>query len=112
MWKKKVLYISVIFILIFNMIGIVYADDELEELIENEELNESISVSNESTDELIINSRIGVIYDRKSGRVIWGKNDNKRVAMASTTKIMTCIIVLENANLNNRISLQALYRNR
>lgn len=107
MWKKKVLYISVIFILIFNMIGIVYADDELEELIENEELNESISVSNESTDELIINSRIGVIYDRKSGRVIWGKNDNKRVAMASTTKIMTCIIVLENANLNEEVTVSS-----
>lgn len=103
MWKKKVLYISVIFILIFNMIGIVYADDELEEFLENEELNESISVSNESTDEPIINSRIGVIYDRKSGRVIWGKNDNKRSAMASTTKIMTCIIVLENSNLNDEI---------
>ena len=107
MWKKKVLYISVIFILIFNMIGIVYADDELEELLENEELNESISVSNESTDEPIINSRIGVIYDRKSGRVIWGKNDNKRVAMASTTKIMTCIIVLENANLNEEVTVSS-----
>lgn len=107
MWKKKVLYISVIFILIFNMIGIVYADDELEEFLENEELNESISVSNESTDEPIINSRIGVIYDRKSGRVIWGKNDNKRSAMASTTKIMTCIIVLENANLNEEVTVSS-----
>lgn len=105
MWKKKVLYILVIFMLIFNMIGIVYADDELEEFLENEELNESISVSNESTDEPIINSRIGVIYDRKSGRVIWGKNENKRSAMASTTKIMTCIIVLENANLNDEITV-------
>lgn len=107
MWKKKVLYILVIFILIFNMMGIVYADDELEEFIESEELSETISVSNENSDEPIINSRTGVIYDRKSGRILWEKNANKRVAMASTTKIMTCIIVLENANLNDEVTVSS-----
>lgn len=107
MCKKKVLYILTIIILIFNIVGICYADDELEEFLENDELNEWISVSNESTDELTINSRIGVIYDRKSGRVIWGKNNNKRVAMASTTKIMTCIIVLENASLNDEVTVSS-----
>lgn len=105
MWKKKILYILVIFTFIFNITGIVYADDELEELLESDDLNQSISVSSESTNEPIINSRIGVIYDRKSGKVIWGKNDNKRSAMASTTKIMTCIIVLENANLNDKVTV-------
>lgn len=105
MLKKKFLYILVILILIFNMIGIVYADDEIEELLKNDELSDTISVSNESTDEPIINSKAGLIYDRKSGTVIWGKNENKRVAMASTTKIITCIIVLENANLNDEITV-------
>lgn len=105
MWKKKVLSILLIFILIFGIAEIKYADDELEEILENDELNDAISVSNESTDEPIINSRIGVIFDRKSGRVIWGKNENKRSAMASTTKIMTCLIVLENANLNDEITV-------
>lgn len=105
MWKKKILYILVIFTFIFNITGIIYADDELEELLESDDLNQSISVSSESTNEPIINSRIGVIYDRKSGKVIWGKNDNKRSAMASTTKIMTCIIVLENANLSDKVTV-------
>lgn len=107
MWKKKVLYIVTIIILIFNIIGICYADDELEEFLENDELNQSISVSSEDVNEPIINSRIGLIYDRKSGKVIWGKNDNKRSAMASTTKIMTCIIVLENANLNDEVTVSS-----
>lgn len=105
MWKRKVLSILLIFILIFGIAEIKYADDELEEILENDELNDAISVSNESTDEPIINSRIGVIFDRKSGRVIWGKNENKRSAMASTTKIMTCLIVLENTNLNDEITV-------
>lgn len=107
MWKKKTLYILVILTLIFNLIGIVYADDEIEDILENDELSETISVSNENKDEPIINSKAGLIYDRKSGRVIWGKNENKRVAMASTTKIMTCIIVLENTNLNDEVTVSS-----
>lgn len=107
MWKKKTLYILVILILIFNLIGIVYADDEIEDILENDELNETISVSNENKDEPIINSKSGLIYDRKSERVMWGKNYNKRVAMASTTKIMTCIIVLENSNLNDEVTISS-----
>lgn len=107
MWKKKILYSLVVLTLIFNTIGIAYADDELEEALENDELKEVISVSSENTDEPVLNSRIGVIYDKKSGRVIWGKKENKRVAMASTTKIMTCIVVLENANLNEEVTISA-----
>lgn len=103
MWKKKVIFILTSIILVFNIIQITYADDELEDFLENDNIDESVSVFNKSFDEPSINSRVGVIYDRKSGRVIWEKNSNKRVAMASTTKIMTCIIVLENANLNDEV---------
>lgn len=103
MWKKKVIFILTSIILVFNIIQITYADDELEDFLEDDNIDESVSVFNESLDEPSINSRVGVIYDRKSGRVIWEKNSNKRVAMASTTKIMTCIIVLENANLNDEV---------
>ena len=35
--------------------------------------------------------------------VIWGKNEHKKSAMASTTKIMTAILVIENCNLNETI---------
>lgn len=107
MWKKKVLSILLIFILIFSIEQISYADDELEDVLENEDLNEAINVSSESINEPSISSRIAVIYDRKSGRVIWGKNENRRSAMASTTKIMTCIVVLENANLQDEITVSS-----
>lgn len=89
------------------MYGVIYADDELEENLEEKELSEVINVASKSIAEPIINSRIGIIYDRKSGKVIWGKNENKRSAMASTTKIMTCIVVIENANLNDEIKISA-----
>lgn len=36
-----------------------------------------------------------VLIDADSGRVLYGKNEDAALAMASTTKIMTCITVLE-----------------
>lgn len=89
------------------MYGVIYADDELEENLEEKELSEVINVASKSIKEPMINSRIGIIYDRKSGRIIWGKNENKKSAMASTTKIMTCIVVIENANLNAEVKVSA-----
>lgn len=89
------------------MYGVIYADDELEENLEEKELSEVINVASKSIKEPMINSRIGIIYDRKSGRIIWGKNENKKSAMASTTKIMTCIVVIENADLNAEVKVSA-----
>ena len=48
---------------------------------------------------LQINSKKYVVYDRETGLVLLGKNENKQTAMASTTKIMTAIVVVE-SNLN------------
>lgn len=50
-----------------------------------------------------INSRKWVIYDRKSKRVLEGKNEAVICAMASTTKIMTATIVLESVDLNKQV---------
>ncbi len=41
-----------------------------------------------------------VLLDPDTGRVLWGKNEEIPLAMASTTKIMTALLVLERANLD------------
>lgn len=38
-----------------------------------------------------------VLMDGSSGRILFGKNENRVMPMASTTKIMTCIVALENS---------------
>jgi D-alanyl-D-alanine carboxypeptidase len=43
-----------------------------------------------------------VVMDAYSGRVLYEKNMNERKLIASTTKIMTSIIALENGNLNDK----------
>ena len=42
-----------------------------------------------------------VVMDADSGRVLYEKNMNQRKLIASTSKIMTCIIALENGNLKD-----------
>lgn len=48
-----------------------------------------------------------VLLDADSGRVLYGKNADTPMAMASTTKIMTCIQVLENASLDETLTVSA-----
>lgn len=46
-----------------------------------------------------------VLMDGDTGRVLYGKNADTPMAMASTTKILTCILVLENASLDETIEV-------
>ena len=41
-------------------------------------------------------ARSAVLMDADSGRILFGKEENEKRPMASTTKIMTCIVTLEN----------------
>ena len=49
-----------------------------------------------------------ILIDKVTGRVLWEKNADQEMAMASTTKIMTCIVALENADLDQVISVSKL----
>lgn len=44
------------------------------------------------------------MMDGDSGRVLYGKNENQELAMASTTKIMTCILIMENCDPNEVVT--------
>lgn len=51
------------------------------------------------------NSRASVIIDRNTNTILYGKNENQKRKMASTTKIMTATIIIENCNLNDTIEV-------
>ena len=46
-------------------------------------------------------AQAAVLMDADSGRVLYGKNESEVMPMASTTKIMTCILALEYGNLDD-----------
>lgn len=52
-------------------------------------------------------AKAAVLMDAESGRVLYEKNGDEILPMASTTKIMTCIIALENADLEEVVSISA-----
>ena len=52
-----------------------------------------------------LGARAAIVVDDGSGRVIWAANRNRRLPIASTTKIMTAHLVLERLSLNRVITI-------
>lgn len=48
-----------------------------------------------------------VLIDGDTGRILFGKNENDILPMASTTKIMTCILTLENTDISDVATVSA-----
>ncbi len=104
--RYKFVYLLTIIITLFMCFSVyVYADDEDEEEIRQEEVNEIVESAATPINEPQINARAAIIYDRSTKQIIWGKNEMEKRAMASTTKIMTAIVVLENANLDDVVTI-------
>lgn len=51
-----------------------------------------------------LNALSAVLYDGAVGRVLYGKNENQVMPMASTTKIMTLIVALEYGNMEDVVT--------
>ena len=81
-----------------------HADD-----VDNEvDFEDTIEVTASNVSELPkTNSRRYIVYDRISKSMIIGKNEDVKSAMASTTKIMTTIVILEKADLNEKVTVSA-----
>lgn len=103
--NKKAFVLIFIFLILFSSNINVNADDEDEENVNEIELQQLVESDALPLQEPTINARAAVIYDRTTKQVIWGKNENEKRAMASTTKIMTAIIVIENSNLSDIITI-------
>lgn len=52
-----------------------------------------------------VDAKGAILIDQKTGRVLFGKNENEPLPMASTTKIMTAILALEKGNLNDIVKV-------
>lgn len=107
--KNKKMFLKIIYMCIIISILLytfpVFADDMDEDDINEQELNEIVESAASPMEEPNINARGAVIYDRTTKEVIWGKNENDKRAMASTTKIMTTIVVLENSKLTDIVTI-------
>lgn len=55
--------------------------------------------------DLEINSEAAILIEENSGVIIFEKNANEKMYPASTTKIMTAILVLENCKLDDIVTV-------
>ena len=106
MQKIKRTWCVILIVCVLLQAKVVYADDvEEEEWQENEIQQIVVETAGKTVNDPVINSRAAVIYDRETKQVLWGKKETQKRAMASTTKIMTAIVVLENANLSDVVTI-------
>lgn len=102
-YLKLLLCIIIIVTMFFINPYKIYADD-IDYSTDNINISEEISeTSSELSDIPNINSRAAVVIDRNSSTILFGKNEKEKRKMASTTKIMTALVVIENANLNDTV---------
>jgi len=60
-----------------------------------------------SAENVNVQATSAILTEMRTGRVLYEKNANKRLPMASTTKIMTAITAIENCNINAVVTASA-----
>lgn len=101
---KKMLVICIILFTCFNASSFAY---EIEEETDYVWLEKQIQETYSNiTNEPKILSRYAVVFDRNSKTMLYEKNSEKEVPMASTTKIMTAVVFVENnKNLDEEVEV-------
>ncbi len=94
---KKLKYFLLIFILLFTLCPI----------YSMAESNSSIDTTNTSTDVLTTNSPACILIEAKTGKVLYQKNAYESKYPASTTKMMTAILTLENCELTDTATVNS-----
>ena len=103
---RKIIIVSLIICFLVVENNWIYADDEIDN-VEIKGIEEVIQTASEAIIEPKINSRYAIVLDRNSKAVLYGKNENVKTKMASTTKIMKAIVVIENSNLDNIVEVSS-----
>lgn len=65
-------------------------------------LTQRVSASNEAPQ---VTAAGAALMDGETGKLLYEKNADEKYPPASTTKIMTALIVLENTNINNKVTV-------
>lgn len=100
MYKKITILLLIIIILIPAYTSFAFDEDP-----EDIDVNRIIETSLNISDNPQVNSAAAVVIERNTNTVLYSKNSDSKRKMASTTKIMTATIVLENCSLNEKVKI-------
>lgn len=96
--KTKQIFITLVIVLIIAMnlpCISVFADDKEQQQEESTSTAENVKIYSEA----------GILMDAKTGKILYDKNAKEKKYPASTTKILTAIIVLENCKNLDEIAI-------
>ena len=100
----------------YNSLYNYYKDNFNQEIIKEENIEEKFKKENIKIQEeqfyspspkIELNSLSALLMDGENNRVLYEVNGYQEMPMASTTKIMTCIIALEAGNLNDVVTVSS-----
>ena len=101
LYKKIIIFFL---ILLINLPYFSIADDNMDD---NIEYLKTLETSSSNTNNLSISSKHAIVLERSTNSILFEKSAYEKTAMASTTKIMTAIIALENYNLSDMIDISS-----
>lgn len=74
-------------------------------LIFSQMLSISVNAKNKSNTKFKVNARCAIALDKESGIVLYEQNAYELVPMASTTKILTSLIAIEQGDLDKKVTI-------
>ena len=77
------------------------------QVIAKESVSDDLTVYTDAGESLELYARSAVLMDGDSGRILFEKNGSDPRPMASTTKIMTCILALEASDPSQKITVSS-----
>lgn len=66
-----------------------------------------VSYGNEGLENVQVDGESSIVMDVETGRVLYEKNIHSKLPMASTTKIMTALLAIENIPLDKKVKINA-----
>ncbi|MGN1299523.1 MAG: D-alanyl-D-alanine carboxypeptidase family protein [Candidatus Scatovivens sp.] len=97
--QKLLIFFLIIIILPVCSLADDLVDDDIDYI-------NTLEVSSDS-DNIILSSKYALVLERSTNSILFEKNAYERTAMASTTKIMTAIIALENSSLTDTVKISS-----
>ncbi|MDE5865490.1 MAG: D-alanyl-D-alanine carboxypeptidase [Lachnospiraceae bacterium] len=109
--KKGFLTFSLLTVFIISFFFNCYtltAHATLEELAADAEARKLLPIQSNEIDNWPVGPEIGaqaaILMDANTGIILYAKNINEKLYPASTTKILTCLLAMENGNLDDMVS--------
>ena len=97
--KKIIIHLLIVAILLIPNIKVLAIEEGEKDIEEKEKSTEENN--NDNKINLAENAKSAIIIEASTGKVIFEKNSNEKLAMASMTKMMTLLLIMENIENGN-----------